>query len=57
MEQNKDAKMSNNSVPLGTSMLMNDYKDTTLLMRKLSIEVEKLVRTSSEIFTGSSDAV
>jgi hypothetical protein len=56
MEQNKEAKMSSNSVPLSTSMLMNDYKDATLLMRKLSIEVEKLVRTSSEVFIGSSNA-
>lgn len=44
-------------MPLITSTLTDDYKDITLLMRNLSLEVEKFVRTNSEIFfTSSSDA-
>lgn len=46
--------MTSNSRPLSSLTLTKDYKDISALMKTLSLEVEKFVRTSSDIVNGQS---
>jgi hypothetical protein len=53
-ERPEKAKMTSNIRPLSCLTLTKDYKDISALMKTLSLEVEKFVRTSSEMVTGPS---